>query len=176
MLAKYDGETAREEKNRLRRYKINRLPPFLILHIKRFNKNSFVEEKNPTIVNFPLRGLDMRTCASPDSQTCMHILTLGADVEPQPVGPVLYDLVANVTHSSAAGTARDETIWRAQTHLRPPRDDKAQLAEGLTEDDEKWYQFQDLIVEEIKRGMVPLGESYIQVSVAAVASRACCRL
>ena len=32
----------------------------MILHYKRFTKNNFVEEKNPTIVNFPLRGLDLK--------------------------------------------------------------------------------------------------------------------
>ena len=65
VLAKYNGFTTQESKGVLRRYKITRLPPFLILHIKRFTKNSFVEEKNPTIVNFPLRGVDMSECAFP---------------------------------------------------------------------------------------------------------------
>jgi hypothetical protein len=47
----------------LRRYKCQRLPQYIILHFKRFTKNVFVEEKNPTIVTFPLRGLDFRDCA-----------------------------------------------------------------------------------------------------------------
>lgn len=63
VLAKYNGITTQEAKGVLRRYKMTRLPPFLILHIKRFTKNNFVEEKNPTIVNFPLRGIDMQECA-----------------------------------------------------------------------------------------------------------------
>ena len=46
----------------LKRYKLQRLPPYIILHFKRFTKNNFVEEKNPTIVNFPLRGVDFREC------------------------------------------------------------------------------------------------------------------
>lgn len=62
VLAKYDGRTTQESAGVLRRFKITRLPPFLILHIKRFTKNNFVEEKNPTIVNFPLRGVDMSDC------------------------------------------------------------------------------------------------------------------
>lgn len=62
VLAKYDGLTTQEAKGALRRFKITKLPPFLILHIRRFTKNNFVEEKNPTIVNFPLRGIDMREC------------------------------------------------------------------------------------------------------------------
>lgn len=81
-----------------------------------------------------------------------------------------YDLVSNITHSSAAGTAREETTWKAQVHLRPPRDEIGVLRNGLSEDDEKWFQIQDLIVDEINRGMIALGESYIQVRIR------CCRL
>jgi U4/U6.U5 tri-snRNP-associated protein 2 len=64
VLEKYDGVTAQEvlATNQLKRYKCQRLPPFVVLHFKRFTKNNFVEEKNPTIVNFPLRGLDLRDC------------------------------------------------------------------------------------------------------------------
>lgn len=64
VLAKYNGLTIHESKGILRRYKITKLPPFLILHIRRFTKNNFVEEKNATIVNFPLRGIDLNECNS----------------------------------------------------------------------------------------------------------------
>ena len=46
----------------LKRHHLTSLPPYLILHIKRFTKNNFVEERNPTIVNFPLRGVEMSDC------------------------------------------------------------------------------------------------------------------
>jgi U4/U6.U5 tri-snRNP-associated protein 2 len=62
VLAKYDGSTAQESVGQLKRYKCQRLPPYIILHFKRFTKNFFVEEKNPTIINFPLKGLDFRDC------------------------------------------------------------------------------------------------------------------
>lgn len=79
VLAKYDGRTAQvgafmfsvawshpfhlqESAGQLRQYKCQRLPPYIILHFKRFAKNAFVEEKNPTIVNFPLLGLDFKEC------------------------------------------------------------------------------------------------------------------
>lgn len=54
----------KESAGHLRRYKCQRLPPYIILHFKRFTKNAFVEEKNPTIVTFPLRGLDFKDCRS----------------------------------------------------------------------------------------------------------------
>lgn len=51
-----------ESSGQVRRFKCQRLPRYIILHFRRFTKNMFVEEKNPTIVNFPLRGLDFRDC------------------------------------------------------------------------------------------------------------------
>lgn len=64
ILAKFDGSTVQEMGNTLKRHQLTRLPPYLILHIKRFTKNNFVEEKNPTIVNFPLRNVDLKDCKS----------------------------------------------------------------------------------------------------------------
>jgi len=58
----YVTNTFQENAGTLRRYKCQQLPPYIILNFKRFTKNIFVEEKNPTIVNFPLRGLDFREC------------------------------------------------------------------------------------------------------------------
>ena len=34
------------------------LSRFIILYIKRFTKNTFFVEKNPTIVNFPVKGIE----------------------------------------------------------------------------------------------------------------------
>jgi hypothetical protein len=53
-------------------------------------------------------------------------------------------------------------------HLRPPRDASGRLEEGLNEEDEKWFVIQDLIVEEINRGMISIAESYIQVSLNVI--------
>jgi U4/U6.U5 tri-snRNP-associated protein 2 len=39
-----------------------KLPKYLILHVKRFTKNNFFVEKNPTLVNFPLKNLDLKDC------------------------------------------------------------------------------------------------------------------
>lgn len=64
VLAKYDGVTFQESNGTIRRYHLTKLPPYLILHYRRFTKNRFVEERNPTIVNFPIVGLDMQDCTS----------------------------------------------------------------------------------------------------------------
>ncbi|KAH9837303.1 cysteine proteinase [Rhodofomes roseus] len=138
VLAKYDGRTTQESAGQLRRFKCQELPPYIILHFKRFTKNVFVEEKNPTIVNFPLRGLDFREY-----------------LDAPPSHPsTLYDLIANVTHESAAGTTHDKesTVWKV--HLR------AGAGGG---DNEKWFLIQDLIVEEIRKEMIFLGETVLQI-------------
>ncbi|KAH9004168.1 spindle pole body protein [Lactarius hatsudake] len=138
VLAKYDGVKTQESRGQLRRFNCEQLPPYLIVHYKRFMKNNFVEEKNPTIVNFPLKGLDLRDYLSSAGQ---HPSTV-------------YDLIANVVHESVAGTTRDKenTVW------------KVQLRAGYgTGENEKWFQIQDLIVEEIRKEMIFLGETVIEI-------------
>ena len=39
---------------------LTRLPKYLIMHVKRFTKNNFFMEKNPTIVNFPVKNLELK--------------------------------------------------------------------------------------------------------------------
>ena len=61
LLQKFDGAREHDDvKTGRRRYRLTRLPPFLALHMKRFAKNNFFWEKNPTIVNFPVRNLELR--------------------------------------------------------------------------------------------------------------------
>jgi len=42
-----------------RRYQLKQLPNYLILCLSRFKRNSFNSEKNPTIVPFPVKNLDL---------------------------------------------------------------------------------------------------------------------
>lgn len=69
--------------------------------------------------------------------------------------PTVYDLLSNVTHESVAGTTRDKvnTVWKIL--LR---------AGGGGGDGERWYEIQDLIVREVRKEMIFLGESVLQVS------------
>jgi U4/U6.U5 tri-snRNP-associated protein 2 len=192
LLSKYNGKTTSEfllpsskeggassstNELTLRRYQLEKLPEFIVLWVKRFNKNRFgEEEKNPTIVNFPLRSLDFKEYISE---------TTGEEEEGL---NLYYDLVSNVTHTSLAGTARLETQWKTFVHLTPLRDENGKLlpieiettagAQGggkkkkeIREEDEKWFEMQDLNVQEIEKGLVGLGESYIQVSSSSFSPR-----
>ena len=61
ILKKYDGQRIHDDiKNGRRKYRLTRLPKYMILHMKRFTKNNFFIEKNPTIVNFPVKNLELK--------------------------------------------------------------------------------------------------------------------
>ncbi|EED86325.1 predicted protein [Thalassiosira pseudonana CCMP1335] len=62
-----------------RRYRLKKLPNYLILHLSRFKHNNFTVEKNPTIVMFPVKNFDLNK----------------------------YDLVANITHDLPAEVGRE---------------------------------------------------------------------
>lgn len=143
ILSKYDGLKAQEQLNTRRRYRLlHPLPPFLLFHIKRFSVNKFVSERNPTIVTFPVRSLDMSPYVEPNP--AIH----------PPGEPIWYDLVANVTHEavrtrddSVEGEA-ERKVWRVQ--LR----DRAR---------EEWLEIQDLFVERVATETLFTKESYLMV-------------
>ncbi|KAG8387606.1 hypothetical protein BUALT_Bualt02G0038700 [Buddleja alternifolia] len=63
ILQKFNGETVTEvvDSHFARmRYRVTRLTQYLILHMRRFSSNNFFVEKNPTLVNFPVRNLELR--------------------------------------------------------------------------------------------------------------------
>ena len=143
ILAKYDGLKAQEHLNTRKRYRLlHPLPPFLLFHIKRFSKNKFVSERNPTIVTFPVRSLDMSPYVEPNPS--LH----------PPGEPIWYDLVANVTHEavrtrddSVEGEA-EKKVWRAQVR------DRAR---------DEWLEIQDLYVERVATETLFTKESYLMV-------------
>lgn len=114
----------------------------------------FVEEKNPTIVNFPLRGLDFRDCKFM-SAVVLSVIKVELDLDAPPAHvSTVYDLIANVTHESTAGTTRDKEATVYKVHLR---------AGSGGGEDEEWFQIQDLIVEKTRKEMIFLGETVLQV-------------
>mmetsp|Transcript_23668 Transcript_23668/g.56050 ORF Transcript_23668/g.56050 Transcript_23668/m.56050 type:complete len:611 (-) Transcript_23668:1528-3360(-) len=48
-----------------KRYRLLELPPYLILHLARFKTNNYSREKNPTIVAFPVKNLDLDSYTFP---------------------------------------------------------------------------------------------------------------
>lgn len=64
VLEKYNGSHVThvlQGSHRLKKtYRIDSLPDYLIFQVKRFTRNNFFIEKNPTIVNFPVKNLELR--------------------------------------------------------------------------------------------------------------------
>ena len=140
ILSKYDGLHSQELLGQRRRYRLlHPMPPYLMFHIKRFAKNKFVEERNPTIVTFSPRALDMSPYIEPS--------------EKKPGGePVLYDLIANITHETVVEAGKKEGELRSIF--------KVQLLEKARGE---WMQIQDLFVEEVARELLFTSESYVQI-------------
>ncbi|KAK4697985.1 U4/U6.U5 tri-snRNP-associated protein 2, partial [Lecanoromycetidae sp. Uapishka_2] len=143
LLSKYDDLHPQEHLNTRKRYRlIHPLPPYLLFHIKRFSKNKFVTEHNPTIVTFPPRSLDMSPYVQPDPTIHPH------------GDPIWYDLVANVTHEavrtrddSVEGEA-ERKVWRCQVRDRARNE---------------WLEIQDLFVERVVTETLFTKESYLMV-------------
>ncbi|KAE8351470.1 cysteine proteinase [Aspergillus coremiiformis] len=181
LLNKYNGITASEKlAHRVRHRLLHPLPPYLLFHIKRFSKNRFVSERNPTIVTFPSpRSLDMSPYVQPNP-----------DIWP-PGEPILYDLVANIildptvavpgatdeaaadkgvnaasgASSSGAGAGSEKVSWMVQLH------DKAMAAENRRQQRERageghgpeWLEIQDLFVEKAESETLFTREGYLMV-------------
>ncbi|KAI9853924.1 MAG: hypothetical protein M1824_000799 [Vezdaea acicularis] len=143
VLSKYDGLTSAEHLSHRRRYRLlHPLPPYLLFHIKRFSSNKFVSERNPTIVTFPARSLDMSAYVQPDPKLHPH------------GEPIWYDLVANVVHEAVRG--KDDAVeGEKESHVW-----KVQLRDRARDE---WVGVQDLWVEEVRKEILFLGESYLQV-------------
>eukprot|EP00527_Entomoneis_sp_CCMP2396_P007859 CAMPEP_0198147704 /NCGR_PEP_ID=MMETSP1443-20131203/37352_1 /TAXON_ID=186043 /ORGANISM="Entomoneis sp., Strain CCMP2396" /LENGTH=551 /DNA_ID=CAMNT_0043812143 /DNA_START=39 /DNA_END=1691 /DNA_ORIENTATION=+ len=64
VLKKFDGKTltdsvSRSGSTQRKRYSLLKLSDYLILHLDRFKSNNYSREKNPTIVAFPVKNLDL---------------------------------------------------------------------------------------------------------------------
>lgn len=143
ILAKYNGVRAQEHLAQRKRYRLlHPLPPFLVFHVKRFSKNKFVSERNPTIVTFEPHGLDVSPYVEPDPE------------HHPDGGPIYYDLVANVVHEAVRAkedvvdTAEEKKTW------------KVQLRDKATDE---WVVAQDLFVDKIRSELLYLGETYLQI-------------
>eukprot|EP00668_Euglena_longa_P029213 GGOE01036557.1.p1 GENE.GGOE01036557.1~~GGOE01036557.1.p1 ORF type:complete len:511 (+),score=105.41 GGOE01036557.1:70-1533(+) len=95
LLHKYDGQQVTYQtihgKTTLAKkvqYIITKLPRYLIFCYKRFKMNYWFEEKNKTIINFPVKSLDMREFCEPDAVSC--------------VKNTKYDLLGNLCHDGSS--------------------------------------------------------------------------
>ncbi|OAL53300.1 U4/U6.U5 tri-snRNP-associated protein 2 [Pyrenochaeta sp. DS3sAY3a] len=143
ILTKYNGVTPQEKSKKRVRYRLlHPLPPYLLFNIKRFSVNKFVSERNPTIVTFPVRSLDMAPYVEPNPS------------QYPPGEPIWYDLVANITHEAvrkrddSVEGEQESKVWRVQVK------DRAR---------DEWYGIQDLFVEKVSGETLFTKEAYLMV-------------
>ncbi|KAF7562081.1 hypothetical protein G7046_g2044 [Stylonectria norvegica] len=143
ILGKYDGQRAQEHHAQRKRYRLlHPLPPYLVFHVKRFSQNKFVSERNPTIVTFDPRNLDVAPYVEPNPK------------EWPPGEPIWYDLVANVVHEAVqvkedvVDSGEERKTWKVQVK------DKATG---------EWVVCQDLFVDKVQSELLYLGEAYLQI-------------
>jgi len=145
----YQPDPVRRES---KRYVITDPPAYLIFHLKRFTKNNWFTEKNPTIVNFPVKNLELRPCTflfillfvlfMIDWQT-LHTIHTDTTVT-DPNVSTKYNLLGNICHDGQSG----QGTYRAHV-----------LAKGK----EQWLEVQDLMVKETLPQLISLSEAYLQI-------------
>lgn len=84
LLTKFDGQTVAQLPTEERTYRIVRVPPYLIMSMKRFES---AELKNHTVVNFPLKSLDVVISNDSNGRSLTHHY---------------YDLIVNFVHEGKA--------------------------------------------------------------------------
>ncbi|KAL2215603.1 snRNP assembly factor [Thermoascus aurantiacus ATCC 26904] len=184
LLNKYNGVTATEKmRHRVRHRLLHPLPPYLLFHIKRFSRNKFVSERNPTIVTFPSpRSLDMSPYVEPNPEYW------------PPGEPILYDLVANIildataptrgaggtddsdkginaaagaTTITGAGAASEKVSWLVQLHDKAMAAENARRLEharpGEFQRGPEWLEIQDLEVKRAESETLFTREGYLMV-------------
>jgi len=151
VLKKFDGATPTEflrgGVRQKKTYRITKLPKYLIFHIKRFTKNNFFLEKNPTIVNFPLNNLEMRAYLRPDMQ--------------ESAARTKYDLVANICHDSL--TEQGAAVRGSSGEVADPLTSGSYRVHVRNDCTGQWYEIQDLRMEETMPQLIGLSESYLMI-------------
>lgn len=183
LLNKYNGITASEKMaQRVRHRLLHPLPPFLLFHIKRFSKNRFVSERNPTIVTHPSpRSLDMSPYVEPNPDAW------------SPGEPILYDLVANIIldpsisapggtedaadkgvnaasggggSSSGAGGGSEKVSWLVQLFDKAQSADNSRHQHGGGSEQHRgpeWLEIQDLFIKSAESETLFTREGYLMV-------------
>ncbi|TDH65125.1 hypothetical protein CCR75_001684 [Bremia lactucae] len=187
VLEKYNGHQVTyvlQDSHRLKKtYRINSLPPYLIFHVKRFTRNNFFIEKNPTIVNFPVKNLELRDYLKLDqslppeedlreksilelrallqehnqsAKDCVEKADLIAKILQVAQPCTKYNLVANVCHDSPVATGQKA----AQTNPLTEGSYRVHVQNRATD---QWYEIQDLHVQETMPQLIGVSESYLMV-------------
>jgi len=104
VLKKFDGEsvscpTTHKEMFH-KKFILEQLPEYLILVYKRFSSNRFLKEKIPTIIEFPLNGINLIQCIDKENKDTLKYLEYS------------YDIAVNILHEGKI----DHGIYKIQLY------------------------------------------------------------
>lgn len=143
LLKKFDGKSQHEyrgyKESGIKRYELLKLPQYLIIHYKRFIKNTFFTEKNTHVVDFNISSLNMAPYLVGNQGFNQDTSGLQKSQN--------YSLIANIVHDgdpeAGKGTYRVHILHQATG---------------------KWFELQDLYVTEmLDTTLITLSETYIQI-------------
>merc|ERR1712032_989798 len=173
-----------------RRHRIRMLPNYLIINLARFKNNRFTYEKNPTIVSFPVTNLDLSQYLYESkhshhteediramdinelkdllqtynrfsvvntmnkNQLTDECLTIISKKVPKHLEHK-YNLVANITHTIPSEVGREGKI--------NPLEEGSYRCHVQHKASGKWYELQDLHVQEIMPQLIGVSESYLLI-------------
>lgn len=160
LLKKYNGEKETEVKRYgkdiiVYRHVIVEPPEFLLIYINRFHKSLWDTHKNPSVVMFPLEGLDLNDLLRDKSMSAR------------------YDIVANICHDSHKRSELDDSRWREKTdsstntrktmYTAGKPTDGAYRVQVIHQQSKCWFEIEHLHVKQILKEQVMQSESYIQI-------------
>ncbi|TMW60496.1 hypothetical protein Poli38472_000538 [Pythium oligandrum] len=188
VLEKYDGNhvthVLQGSQRLTKTYSIKSLPSYLIFHVKRFTRNNFFVEKNPTIVNFPVKNLELREYVQFDDvvlseeelaaksvselqailtkhkvsfKDCVEKRDLVDKIMNVTIPSTKYNLIANVCHDSPVTTGKETAL---KTNPLTEGSYRVHLQNRATE---QWYEIQDLHVQETMPQLIGVSESYLMI-------------
>ncbi|CAH0488867.1 unnamed protein product [Peronospora farinosa] len=188
VLEKYDGSHVThvlQNSHRLKKtYQIETLPAYLIFHVKRFTRNNFFIEKNPTIVNFPVKNLELRDYMklgqdmlpeeelqnksiselrtllrnhNQSTEDCVEKADLIEEILRVTLPSTKYNLIANICHDSPVTTGQEAAL---RTNPLTEGSYRVHVQNRATE---QWYEIQDLHVQETMPQLIGVSESYLMI-------------
>jgi U4/U6.U5 tri-snRNP-associated protein 2 len=198
VMKKFDGISFSEAINKSgmtqrKRYRLLKLPPYLILHLARFKTNNYSREKNPTIVAFPVKNLDLSSYTfpkggkqTPPTEEKVRLMTVKElqallkkygreDITAHAVEkPDLVDAACDFVCKSLPDLLADKYDLVANiTHNSPADVGREGKHDPLQEGSYKchiehkssnqWFETQDLHVEETMPQLIGVSESYLLI-------------
>jgi len=198
VLKKFDGETfsdivARSGTTQRKRYRLLKLSDYLILHLDRFKSNNYNREKNPTIVAFPVKNLDLHEYVFPDRER--PVFPSEEEVRSMSVKEIKQALKQFGKEDASKGAVEKAELVEAAVQLLTKElpdlfADKYDLVANITHENpavvgreekvdplqegsykchvhhratNQWYEIQDLHVQEIMPQQIGVSESYVLI-------------